>query len=262
MLSPWQQIQQTGFLENRRVHYLDQVDSTNTHALSLAQNGADSGTVIIADTQNKGRGRLGKVWQSPFATGLYFSIILRPKLPAADLPKITLATGLAVSQAIEKTCCLRTKLKWPNDLLINGKKLAGILCESALNGNDTVVVLGIGINVSTPLKAFPEELQSIATSLLIASGQIFDRGIILKAILAQIDSVIMQLEKNKFAEILDQWRVRDATKDQWLRWLTPAGDIVNGLSLGPNEDGLLMIRDADGLVHQVLSGDISLYKKA
>ena len=258
----WQQIIQTRRLEGRPIILFDTIDSTNSRALALAGKGAESGTILIAQTQSKGRGRLGRSWQSPRGTGLYFSIITRPQLPPADLSKITLAVGLALRNGVAKACGIKALLKWPNDLLFEQKKLAGILTETNIDieGKPTVVI-GIGLNVNTPATAFPAELANHATSICIAADRYFDKGVVLTVILHEIEREIERLANNEFKGILADWRTHDATYGKWLTWITPRGKKISGISLGPDEDGLLHIRDATGASHTILSGDLKINRK-
>ena len=154
----WQQMQDSGLLrEDRPVIMLETTESTNTVAMELGKQGAAAGTLVIAESQTKGRGRLSRTWISPKGTGLYFSIILRPKLDLEDLPKITIAAGVAICKALEKATSVAPQIKWPNDILVDNKKCGGILTEAGpLTASDLpLVILGVGLNISTPLSAFP-----------------------------------------------------------------------------------------------------------
>jgi len=225
--------------------------------------GASDGTVVVAETQTEGRGRLGREWFSPPGTGLYFSVILHPRLPAADLPYITLTAGVAVCEAVERECQVSLGIKWPNDLYLDNKKLGGILCETGPatqahgDSGGILVVLGIGLNVSTPEAAFPESLRGKATSLLAFSGRKYSRQRILEAVLARLEDDVFQLENRRFSEILARWRCRDILLDATLSWLDPKGAIIIGKSLGIDDNGRYHIRDKDGNLHQVISGDLS-----
>jgi BirA family biotin operon repressor/biotin-[acetyl-CoA-carboxylase] ligase len=233
--------------------------STNSDALELGRGGAPSGTVVIARSQTGGRGRLGKTWLSPAGGGLYFSLLMRPALEPADLPKITLAAGVALCRAVRPVCRPAPMIKWPNDLLIDGKKCGGILTESEF-GKDLppLVVLGIGVNVSTPPAGFPQELRDKVTSLCQHSREPICRTTLLKNILAAIDTIIERMETGDFAAILAEWRTSDATRGRRLTWVTTGRQAVTGISLGPDSEGRLHIRDDQGLTHEVLSGDIRL----
>lgn len=245
---------------NRNIIRLEQTDSTNREALEMGLTGAAAGTVVVAETQTSGRGRLGKEWMSPPGTGLYFSIILRPRLAPNDLPKLTLAVGLAVCEALEQTCDLSPMLKWPNDILLADRKAGGILCESGplQKDNDPVVVAGVGLNLSTPLAAFPEPLQNRATSLALHTDQALDSEKIMTSIVNRVETVLVEFEAQGFAPILNRWRKRDATLGQHLQWVALNGQVVAGVSLGPNDEGILRVQDNSGQVHMVLSGDINL----
>ncbi len=255
----WQEIAKTLSLNERPVVLFESIDSTNTRAMALAKAGNTSGTVIIAQTQNNGRGRIGKTWESPKGTGLYFSLIIRPQLAPEDLAKITLTTGLALRNGVAKISGISAQLKWPNDLLFKQKKLAGILTETVLSINDRpTVIIGIGLNVNTPAPAFPQELRAKATSMRIITDCHFDKGAVLAAILNEIEREIERLANNDFAGILSDWREQDATYGKWLTWLTPAGQKITGLSLGPDEEGRLHIRDKEGKKHRILSGNLEI----
>lgn len=252
----WEEMITTGLLGAIPVLFRIETVSTNDDALSLRD--APAGTLVVAERQSGGRGRLGREWLSPPGVGLYCSLILRPRLEPADLPKVTLAAGLAVSRAVESVTSLPSQLKWPNDLWLAGKKIGGILTEARLGQAGPMVVLGIGLNVNTRLESFPTELHTKVSSLLIHSGRKFARSALLIALVDEVLAMVARLEREGFAGILAEWRERDVTLGRELAWLTPSGQLVRGLSLGPDQEGLLRIRDAAGQVHEVISGDISL----
>lgn len=257
--SLWQDICRTGFLGRRRIHCFGTVDSTNSLALAMGKDGVESGTVLVAETQSKGRGRLGKRWSSPAGTGLYCSVILRPDVSLSDLSRITLAAGLATAQALDEVSGLLSMIKWPNDVLLGGKKVAGILTECDLTeGLCPTVALGIGINLWTPLELFPPDLLRRATSVLLASGRKVGKGVMLSTLLKKIDRAVERLEQGDFEGILDDWKKRDATAKQHLFWLTTDGRTIQGMSLGPDKDGCLLVKDSAGRCHHVMSGDITL----
>lgn len=256
----WQAMILTGELGRHQVHFFTDTGSTNDLALILSNTGAQDGTLVVTDSQNAGRGRLaGRVWHSPPEAGLYFSLILRPRLAPADFPKLTLAAGLALGKALENLTRCKPRLKWPNDLFLNERKCGGILTETqAISGEgDTAVVVGIGLNVNTPPEAFPDDLRSKATSLLAETGVHHGRGLLLAVILSEIDLVVARLEQTDFPGILSEWRQRDLHAGRQVSWVDPHGKIITGLSLGPDDDGLLHIQDAQGQSHLVISGDVS-----
>ncbi|MFA7383793.1 MAG: biotin--[acetyl-CoA-carboxylase] ligase [Desulfurivibrionaceae bacterium] len=257
----WQTMIQTGQLGRHPVHFFPTTGSTNDLALALGNTGAPPATLVVAESQSAGRGRLaGRTWHSPPGAGLYFSLILRPHLTPADFPKLTLAAGLALCKSLESHTSCRPGLKWPNDLFLHGRKCGGILTETqaVAGAGQTAVVIGIGLNVNSPAESFSGELHAKATSLLAVTGEHYDRGLLLAAILAELDLVVSQLEQGDFPAILAEWRQRDIHADRQVSWLGNQGEIVTGTSLGPNEEGFLHLRDAEGRVHCVISGDISL----
>ncbi len=259
----WQQIRQHQALEGRKVFFFQEVDSTNTIALDLGKNGEPHGTVVVAESQTMGRGRLGRKWESPPETGLYCSIIIRPEIAPEDLSKITLAAGVAVCAAIETETGLKPQIKWPNDILLDGKKLGGILTETgALQYGETpLVVIGIGLNINTGLSSFPAELSKKCTSLSIQTGRQHSRGIILKEIINTIEQNLVVLQQKNFEKIMQQFKKRDAIAGKELSWVTIQGNIVPGRSLGIDGHGVLQIEDKEGFVHEVVSGDITLTQK-
>ena len=256
----WQTMILTGELGRYPVHFFTNTGSTNDLALALSNTGAPDSTLVVADSQNAGRGRLaGRSWHSPPGTGLYFSLILRPRLAPADFPKLTLAAGLALCKALENHTHCQPRLKWPNDLFLHNKKCGGILTETqaVAGAGQTAVVIGIGLNVNTPPETFAE-LRVKATSLLAETGASYERGPLLAAILSELDLVVARLEQGDFPSILAEWRQRDIHAGRQVSWVNTQGRIITGISLGPDEEGLLHIRDGQGQVHTVISGDISL----
>lgn len=260
----WKTMILTGVLGHHPVHFFTSIESTNDLAMALCNAGATNGTVVVADSQTAGRGRLeGRSWHSPPGTGLYFSLILRPHLAPQDFPKLTLAAGLALCSALESHAFCQPGLKWPNDLFLSGKKCGGILTETqAVAGlGPTAVVIGVGLNVNTLPEAFVDDLHDSATSLLAKTGTPYDRGPLLAAILTELDRVVARLEQGEFPAILAEWRQRDIHAGQEVSWLNRQGQIVTGTSLGPDQEGFLHIRDGQGQIHAVISGDISLARK-
>lgn len=249
----------TAELSGHPLVVLTETVSTNSDALELGRRGAPAGTVVLARSQTGGRGRLGKTWLSPADSGLYFSLLLRPALDPADLPKITLAAGVALCRAAARFCHTAPQMKWPNDLLLDGKKCGGILAESEFGkAPHPLVVLGIGLNVSTPPAVFPEELRNKVTSLCQHSRKPICRTTLLENILAALDTIMARMEAGDFAALLAEWRSFDAALGRRLTWVTTGRQAVNGVSLGPDEEGRLHIRDDQGRTHEVLSGDIRL----
>jgi BirA family biotin operon repressor/biotin-[acetyl-CoA-carboxylase] ligase len=253
-------------VETRNIIRLGVTESTNSVALEVGQQGAAPGTVIVAEAQTGGRGRLNRSWLSPPDMGLYFSVILRPELAPEQLPKITLAAGLAVCKAVETEYGVLPKIKWPNDLLLGGSKFAGILSETRSmqnksTGQEPLVVVGVGINLFPPEGGFPAELQEQATALSLHVRKEISPETVLEACVLSIEKEVQHLVTGDFQTILKEWMQRDASKDKILTWVTPKGEKVTGVSLGPDADGVLHIRDQAGAIHTVISGDIKLVGK-
>ncbi|VAW42507.1 hypothetical protein MNBD_DELTA03-1729, partial [hydrothermal vent metagenome] len=195
----------------------------------------------------------------PPGLGLYFSIISRPRLGLSDLMKITLTAGLALRTAIFATSALETELKWPNDILWRGKKMAGILTEcGAASEKGRAVIIGIGLNVNSGPDDFPAEMGQRGVSMRMAAERFYDRGLILAAVTEAVEREVKRLESGAFAAILRDWQRWDASAGRQLTWLKPDGMPVCGISLGPDENGLLRIKDNTGRIHQVISGDLRL----
>ena len=245
----------------RRQHRFKTLSSTNTIGYELAQAGAAHGTIIRAETQTAGRGRLGKVWLSPPGKGLYFSMIIRPRLEPEEFPKLAMTAGLAIAKAIERTWAKAVLLKWPNDIYLSGKKCGGVLCEASLSPTSAIgrfAVIGVGLNVLTRRTEFPEHLQNSATSIAMETDAHCDPEQLLATLIPSILAEIAVHEQDGFAPILDQWQQRDFLKGKVLSWLSHSGEVILGRSEGPDEHGRLMVRDQNNLLHEVLSGDISL----
>ena len=246
------------------IHSFDTVPSTNSLAKKLAENGAPHGTAVIAANQTEGRGRLGKSWHSVANKGLYCSIIVRPRLAVQDFPKITLAAGLGVAQAVDRIVGRFSQLKWPNDIFLDGKKCGGILSESsALNEPEgqRFAVIGIGLNLSSSLEDFPEDLHGKVTSIFLETGYFPDAS---QVFLSLRNEILQQLEifyKDGFQPILAGWKRRDFLLGKHMECVGSDGKIITGVSLGPDDEGQLHVKDLDGRIHTVLSGDIRLAGK-
>jgi BirA family transcriptional regulator, biotin operon repressor / biotin---[acetyl-CoA-carboxylase] ligase len=245
-------------------YFLVSTDSTMGVAREYAEQGEAHGTAVFAESQQLGRGRLGKSWISPPGKGLYCTIVARPQLEITEYPKITLVVGIAVAQAIERLAGIVVGLKWPNDIYVNSRKLGGILCESHIRhqipGLD-YALLGIGINLNTTIDEFPADLQTKATSLFLHTGTVWPITQVLAEVRAEVLRELTLFEKNGLPPIIEKWRKRDFLYGKTLRWITVAQECVEGVSLGIDDSGLLHICDNKGIVHEILSGDIQLGNK-
>ncbi|MFC1845308.1 biotin--[acetyl-CoA-carboxylase] ligase [Thermodesulfobacteriota bacterium] len=249
----------------RNIIRLDVTESTNSVALEAGQQDAVPGTVVVAEAQTGGRGRLNRSWLSLPEMGLYFSIILKPRLPPEHLPKVTLAAGLAICKAVEEEYFLSPKIKWPNDLLLDNRKFGGILTETesvtGSNSTSTLVVVGVGLNLFPPKAGFPPDIEKIATALSVHTDREILSEVLLETCILAVEKELQRLEKGDFSIILEEWLQRDAIEDKVLTWVTPKGEAVTGVSLGPDADGLLRIQDKAGDIHTVISGDVNLVTK-
>lgn len=242
----------TRYLRGPLLYYL-RLPSTNTLAQELARRQAPEGTILVAEAQTAGRGRLGRQWLSPFGAGLYCSLILRPPLPPADLPKLTLLAAVAVVRAIREVTGIDTRIKWPNDILLAGKKVGGILTETEAEQDQVHhVVLGIGLNVNT--RDFPEPLAAVATSLA-AGGRTWDRNQLLRRLLQVLDELYDQFLAQDYGRILAAWRQAAATLGNWVQ-VRQGERCYTGLALDITADGALILREADGQQRVVVAGEI------
>ena len=235
------------------VYHFVSLPSTNDTAKELARQGAPEGTLVLAETQSAGRGRLGRTWESPPGTGLYLSLLLRPPLPPVELPRLTLLAAVAVVEAIQAATGLRTGIKWPNDIIFQGKKLGGILTEMETESDAMRhVVLGVGLNLNTP--AFPEHLREIATSLAV-TGRTYSRLATLRAFLTAMDRLYGRFLNQEFPAILDRWRQLSVTLGKTVT-IRRGADVHTGLALDVALDGALLLARPDGSVERILSGEI------
>ena len=231
-----------------------QTASTNDVAYALAQKGAAEGTVVVAEAQTKGRGRMRRIWDSPEGMGIYASLVLRPALSPSDVGRVTIMSAVSACCTIAAYSGLAAQIKWPNDVFINGKKVCGILTEmNAEQDQVHFVVMGIGINVNTPLRALPPE----ATSLKAEGGRAFSRVELLSALLMRLESDYRLLTSGKFATITAEWRSRSLTLGKRVSFRTNHG-IVEGQAMDIDERGALIVREDSGFLHHCISGDVAL----
>ena len=227
------------------IHYFEETDSTNIRINELAKDGAEHGTVVVADKQTAGKGRRGRTWESPSGTNLYFSILLRPEIETEKAPMMTLIMAYSVAKVLRENWNLQAKIKWPNDLVLADKKICGILTEMSLAGMkiDSVVV-GTGINVN--VKEFPEELREKATSLYLESKQIFDRKKLLNEVLKEFWK-----QYNRFLEVQDLSYMKEeyndmlVNRDREVLVLEPENE-YQAIAQGINELGELLVKKIDG----------------
>jgi BirA family biotin operon repressor/biotin-[acetyl-CoA-carboxylase] ligase len=245
-----------------RFEYFPVTDSTNARAMELAEKGASHGTVVCADEQTAGRGRLGRKWDSPPGLNLYLTVILRPRIAPMIAPRLTLVAAVALAQAVEDAAGLSCSLKWPNDLYIGGRKAAGILAEMAADP-DTVrhVAIGVGLNVNGVEADFPEALRDKATSIRMESGRRIFRMDILAAFLSRLEAAYLDFLAGGFEALLPEWKRRSLLDGR--RVLLRNGDASAwGTAIGVAEDGVLLFRkEGADAPEKVFSGEIIEFER-
>ncbi len=244
-------------LIGQNVIVLEAIDSTNTHLKSLAMKGIALGTVVITEEQTAGRGRLGRTWVTQKGKNLTFSVLL--SLPSHNPGLISLVAGIAVAQAIRLQTSLPAECKWPNDILINGKKVCGTLSEAVTPpNNNSAVIIGIGVNVNQT--EFPEELQSSASSLILEQRQSINRIELLTTILERLEYWYNQLVSQNCALIISEWKSLCTMIGSPIS-LNQNGNIITGIFADVAEDGALLLQQHDTIL-RVLAGDVSVVKSS
>jgi len=244
----------------RDIRVFQETTSTNDVIEKLARDGVKEGVVVFAESQTRGRGRLGRKWMSPAKRGLWFSVLLRPDLRPQETTRLNVASATALRRAIESQTGLKPEIKWPNDILIHGKKVAGILTE--LSGElDHVkyVVLGIGVDVNMSQGDFPAELRKLATSLKAELGKPVSRPELAVAILRELDRDYARIGAGQFAAVADEWEELGTTIGQEVTIRT--GDRrIRGRAESLGEDGELLLRTEHGHLERIIGGDVTLDK--
>lgn len=237
--------------------FLDVVDSTNTRAKQLAEAGAPDGTLVVAESQSAGKGRRGRFWMAPAGTGVWMSLLLRPQIEPQNASMLTLVAAMAVETGIRVATGLDGSIKWPNDVVVDGKKVCGILTEMSAD-MDCVshVVVGIGINVN--IREFPEELQDKATSLLLVSGQPVKRAKLLNAVLNAWEEYYGRyLQTEDLSLLAEEYNEKLAGLGGMVKVLAPKGEYT-GISRGISHTGELLVEREDGTFTEVMSGEVSV----
>ena len=226
--------------------------STNDVARDQARKGAKTGFLVAASKQTSGRGRLGRSWDSPAGRGLYVSLVLRPDMEMADAGQLTILTSLAVSDAVETVAGVRPQIKWPNDIVLKGKKLAGVLIETEQKAGKLVfAVIGIGLNVRHETEDFSPEVRDLATSLYLATGRTYRRVDVLVALLEAFEKRLSQ----PFKKAREAWAASSLTLGQRVTLTTARGKKF-GQALGLDESGALLVRNDSGQVEAITAGDM------
>ena len=242
----------------RSFRYHDEIESTNLEAKSLAAAGAPQGTVVIAESQTAGRGRLGRRWTSPAGKGLLFSVILRPPVAMVDAHLLTLVAAVATAEAIEELTPVRPLIKWPNDLYIDDRKAGGILLE-VVGEQDAIewIVVGIGLNVNTEYAELPVALRRTAVSLKMAAGRPIDRSDLLAAILMQLERHYLHAVREGFQHTLSGFRQRDYLEKRSVSVQTRQGQLI-GQAVGIDDQGALLVQLPHRHIRRFHAGDVTL----
>lgn len=242
----------------KSIHAYESVPTTQTIASELAAKGAVNGTIVISEEQTEGKGRLRRVWHSPRQGGIWMSLIVKPDIPPYHAPRLTLLTAVAVVLAIRETG-VNAGIKWPNDVLVNGRKIAGILTElHAESDRIHSVIIGIGINVNQQPEDFSDDIKSLATSLAIEKGIRLDRVAFLQRFLVHFEELYQQFLKKGFLPIKREWETYSVTIGKKVTAKT-AQKTITGYASGINEDGILVVRDEAAKDHLIYSGDITIH---
>lgn len=240
-------------------HWLEETDSTNDQLKKLARQGAPHGTVLIADRQSGGHGRMGRAFHSPGGVGIYFSILLRPSCNPGQLMHLTCATAVAMCEAVEAAAGFRPGIKWTNDLVYRKRKLGGILTELGLSAKGTVdyAIIGIGINCCQEEADFSEDIRGIAASLSMVTGEEIDRAKVAAAMMDALYRMDQQLLTGK-AAILDAYRRDCITIGQEVSLLRVGEEVRHGRAVDMDDEGALIVEFADGHAETVNSGEVSV----
>jgi BirA family biotin operon repressor/biotin-[acetyl-CoA-carboxylase] ligase len=239
----------------QNVQAFDQIDSTNHQAMLMGEEGVADGTVVIADVQSSGKGRLGRRWASPAGVNLYASIVLRPPIAPHRAPQLTFVSAVAVAQAINSFSGMEARVKWPNDILIDDCKVGGLLNEmSAESERVHFVVLGIGLNVNMTASQFPDDLRYPATSLFLSSGRKWPRAELARHLFEKLEQLYHQYLNEGFEPVLRQWESLCCWRGRVVE-VDRGTDRIRGRFAGLDQTGALLL-DAGGTLEKIYSGDV------
>ena len=238
----------------------NEVESTNSIANELLKKGYPSGTVVIADRQTKGKGRLGRTWISPAGKNLYMSMAIKPTIPPKFATLLTLTSAVACTTALRRLTDIPVLIKWPNDMLIEDKKVGGILTEVKIEGERIKsAVVGIGINVNMTENDIPEEIKEIATSLKIYKGEDYSRSLLALEIIKEFDRWYQLLEKRQRKTIIDRWMQLSGTMGRQVKIILTDKEL-KGTAEAIDEEGRLIVKLSDGTYEKICAGDVTLLR--
>lgn len=241
--------------------FFKEIDSTNNYAKKLANDEKPEGTVIVAEEQSQGRGRLNRNWLSSKGKAILTSIILRPSISPEFAAQITLVMAVGIIRALKRKLNIEAKIKWPNDIIINDLKVCGILTEmSAEIERVDYIIVGIGLNVNNTVAEFPEEIKKNATSLRICLGQEVNRVELFQTILEELEEVYNSYLKEGFSRILEEWKDNSYTLGEKVVVKMPQ-KIIEGIAIDIDKYGCLIVKDKLGKKHEIIAGDVLVRKE-
>lgn len=239
----------------KELYIYNEVASTNTVAKFLSMHNVENGTVVISEKQTGAKGRSGKSWESPLG-GVWLSIILKPNVDQSKFPMITLATGVAVAKTLEKIGVENPEIKWPNDIMINGKKVCGILTEAVAKFNTVEnIIIGVGIDANLDVAQFPEELQSGTTTLKEELKREGNENLLIKIFLEEFEKICEIFNQGEYETILNEWRKRSYSIGKIVEVREPFNTYYDGYVVGINKEGSLIVEKIDGTLKKVISGE-------
>ncbi len=240
----------------KRIHCFPELDSTNVYAYKRAQEGGEEGEVVIAESQTRGKGRMGRSWVSPPYLNLYLSVILKPDLPPIHAPQITLMSAVALAETIRSFIPSAPEIKWPNDIIVEGKKIAGILTESSCDPDRILfVILGIGVNLNFPRELMPETIRESATSIMILTQKPVDRTDFTRRLIQNLDRCYGDLEDKGFSSVARRWEGFFRLRGKRVR-VEMMNQPISGKAMGIDGDGALIVEDEEGTLRKIVAGDV------
>jgi BirA family biotin operon repressor/biotin-[acetyl-CoA-carboxylase] ligase len=250
-----------GKLFGHKIHYYSETESTNDEAFSLGIAGAPEGTVFIADSQSGGKGRMQRVWHSPAGSNIYTSVLLRPQIESSQTSQIPITAGVAVAEVLDDYCPGKIKLKWPNDILIDEKKVCGILTQARITAKEIdFVVLGMGINVNIGRNQLPEEIRDSATSLSIETGGEISRMELIISLYENLAKWYKRLLQSGFSQVKEKWLSLTPMIGQTIQVIF-RDETIMGKATGLDEDGSLILLTDKNETLLVSAGDATIVKR-
>jgi BirA family biotin operon repressor/biotin-[acetyl-CoA-carboxylase] ligase len=244
----------------RKIFFYEIIDSTNAAAAAFAREAEEEGVVVIADSQSKGRGRLGRSWLSPPSVNIYMSILLKPEMTAKDATLITIMAAVGCTIALRKVTGLDITIKWPNDLMSSEKKLGGILTETrVVRKRIEYAITGIGVNVNMDADALPDIMKGVATSIKMETGKFFSRTDIIREVVNEMDDWYNILREKRYSELLSQWKHLTSTLGRNVQ-VVLGKETLQGQAESINDEGMLVLRLPSGASRVVQYGDLTVIR--